>query len=445
MNFNQTQRVISSLLFLLALSAPLSAHAAPSDYEFLVQRNLDLREKLEALNKKYAELENERNVLIGHVRNLQQEKEKLQNARGNAPASAPVPAPADESRYAALETALTEVNDHLGSITQENVRVKRELAAAGKALEESEAAVKTLEREKAALNGQMEARKAELAKQEALISSLNKEKAARENQLKAVEGKDSKNKDLAVELAFARARESEAAARHRALLSENDRLTKDSREAAKVNASLMEEKKGAEQKWRKAKHDLDALRADFSRARRGRKRLEAKCAGLVRFQAKFGLEQKALKTRLEQSDEELKARRILQKEHESLIGKLTAEKSTLEARLAKYDAPAAAYVRKKNALSPGSKQRLDMHFNLAVAYDKTGMYKEEEREYLECLRIDPNDANVHYNLGILYDDKFNDNLKAIKYYKKYLQLRPTGGDAEQVRQWIMYAEQQQRL
>ena len=83
MNFNQTQRVISSLLFLLAaFCLPFSAHAAKSDYELLVQRNLELREKIGVLEQKYTDLENERNVLIGHVRNLQQEKERLVSARG---------------------------------------------------------------------------------------------------------------------------------------------------------------------------------------------------------------------------------------------------------------------------------------------------------------------------------------------------------------------------
>ena len=86
-----------------------------------------------------------------------------------------------------------------------------------------------------------------------------------------------------------------------------------------------------------------------------------------------------------------------------------------------------------------------MHFNLAVTYDKTKMYKAEEREYMECLRIDPHDANVHYNLGILYDDKLKNDAKAIKHYQKYLQLRPIGEDSEQVKEWIMHAEQQERL
>ena len=91
------------------------------------------------------------------------------------------------------------------------------------------------------------------------------------------------------------------------------------------------------------------------------------------------------------------------------------------------------------------KERLDMHYNLAVVYDSNGMYKDAEREYLKCLKIDPNDAGVHYNLGILYDDKLNQNNRAKNQYMKYLALRPMGENVTQVRQWITDIELSERL
>jgi len=54
------------------------------------------------------------------------------------------------------------------------------------------------------------------------------------------------------------------------------------------------------------------------------------------------------------------------------------------------------------------RERRDMHYNMAVVYAKEGRYIEAEAEYLRALRIDPSDAVVHYNLGILYDDELND-------------------------------------
>jgi len=91
------------------------------------------------------------------------------------------------------------------------------------------------------------------------------------------------------------------------------------------------------------------------------------------------------------------------------------------------------------------KERLNMHYNLAVAFDMHGMYGDAEREYLKCLKIDPLDAGVHYNLGILYDDKLNQDNKAMIYYKNFLRLRPKGEDAIQVREWLLNVEQAQRI
>jgi len=92
-----------------------------------------------------------------------------------------------------------------------------------------------------------------------------------------------------------------------------------------------------------------------------------------------------------------------------------------------------------------NKERLDMHYNMAVVYDKNGMYKDAEREYLKCLEIDPNDADVHYNLGILYDDKLNNDHRAANHYKKFLELRPMGDNATQVRVWLTRIELEDRV
>ena len=91
------------------------------------------------------------------------------------------------------------------------------------------------------------------------------------------------------------------------------------------------------------------------------------------------------------------------------------------------------------------KERLDMHYNLAVVYDMGGLYEDAKREYLKCLKIDPKDAGVHYNLGILYDDKLNNNRKAEYHYRQFLRYRSMGDDAMQVRKWLTSIELEERL
>ena len=466
----------------------------------LVERNLELRDKLDALEQKYTQLENERNVLIGHVRNLQQERENLAQAREEVAAG--------QLRYKEFQTATEQANEKLGFMTKERDQFKNELTEMKKAQEESQSTGKMLVSEKTASDKQiaklseeitvvakekeqlqqklsemknaqggsqpviktMEAERAALAKRlekmdvdmnaavaerdrlqkdfvdakktlgesQATVKALGSENVALNEQIGEVKDQLKKNqvtqKNLAIDLAFARAKEAELMARHQTMLAESDRLKADVQRLTRINEAL----KDAEQKWQQVKRGLDALRVDSRKMEVKNKKLESKIAKM-----------KILKTRSEKTQEELKALRMLQKEHEAMIGKLTSEKSILETRLARFDAPSgvspASYARQKGTLSPVNKQRLDMHFNLAVAYDKTKMYKAEEREYMECLRIDPADANVHYNLGILYDDKLNDNAKAIKHYEKYLELHPLGEELEQVKHWILQAEQQERL
>jgi len=90
-------------------------------------------------------------------------------------------------------------------------------------------------------------------------------------------------------------------------------------------------------------------------------------------------------------------------------------------------------------------QKLKMHYNMALAYNKLEMYREEEEEYKQCLKINSKDAFVHYNLAILYDDRLNRNEMAVKHYKKYLLFHPSGEGVAQVKEWLLHAEQQSRL
>ena len=48
----------------------------------------------------------------------------------------------------------------------------------------------------------------------------------------------------------------------------------------------------------------------------------------------------------------------------------------------------------------------------------------------------PTDADVHYKLGLLYDDKMNDPLNALHHFKRYLSIAPSGTHAADVKNFI---------
>jgi tetratricopeptide (TPR) repeat protein len=86
------------------------------------------------------------------------------------------------------------------------------------------------------------------------------------------------------------------------------------------------------------------------------------------------------------------------------------------------------------------KETLKFHYNLALIYDRNKDYNKAVNEYLEALKISPNDADSHYNLAVVYDDHLQDKKKAIEHYKKYLDIRPDSPDAKKVEYWITRAE-----
>jgi tetratricopeptide (TPR) repeat protein len=83
------------------------------------------------------------------------------------------------------------------------------------------------------------------------------------------------------------------------------------------------------------------------------------------------------------------------------------------------------------------KEKAPQHYyNLAVIYEDAGRYKEAVREYKKTLDLVPDNADIHYNLGIIYDDYLQDNEKANFYYGRYLELYPDAPDADIVREWM---------
>lgn len=226
-------------------------------------------------------------------------------------------------------------------------------------------------------------------------------------------------KEFAIKHAFYQAQEEQLKAEHQNLVAAYEGLKGDVRQLTQERQTLDERlqkmsqgKKAAEKKARQSQEKLKSVRADLK------------------------VKQKLLAKRNKVSSTE-------KRQWEKKIAGLTKGKKAVEKK--RRDAPVAPQGTETKVKALADKQSLDIHYNLALAYHKTKMYKEEEQEYLKCLKIDPDDAYVHYNLAILYDDKFNDNAKAIRHYRKYLDLSPLGEDTENVKVWMLHAEQDFRL
>ena len=56
--------------------------------------------------------------------------------------------------------------------------------------------------------------------------------------------------------------------------------------------------------------------------------------------------------------------------------------------------------------------------------------------YESALDGTPETADIHYKLGLLYDDKLSDPMNALHHFKRYIAVRPEGSHASEVKQFI---------
>lgn len=73
---------------------------------------------------------------------------------------------------------------------------------------------------------------------------------------------------------------------------------------------------------------------------------------------------------------------------------------------------------------------------LGIAYTKAGLFDEAIDAYTKSLSYGPNNAQIHYYLGLLYQKNRKDTEKAVFHFKKYLYLNPDAKNRQEVRYLI---------
>jgi tetratricopeptide (TPR) repeat protein len=76
------------------------------------------------------------------------------------------------------------------------------------------------------------------------------------------------------------------------------------------------------------------------------------------------------------------------------------------------------------------------HYNMGCVYKASRQYTRAQSEFMKALVIKEDDAAVHYNLGILYDDDLEMADKASTHYRRFLELATDDGDIHQVQEWL---------
>lgn len=166
---------------------------------------------------------------------------------------------------------------------------------------------------------------------------------------------------------------------------ENEKLQADAVSYLGVNASLQKEKDSLQSKMDAIQKTLEKNEDELGKAK----------LKLNVFEKKVVKEQGEYKVKLQKERDELKA--SIQSMEEAL-----------------------------------KKERGLYHYNLAVAYTQAKFYDEAIDAYEKSLTFDANNADAHYNMGLLYFDIKQDEERAAEHYRIYLKLKPDAEDKDEV-------------
>lgn len=77
-----------------------------------------------------------------------------------------------------------------------------------------------------------------------------------------------------------------------------------------------------------------------------------------------------------------------------------------------------------------------LYEDLGTAYTKAGLFDEAIDAYTKSLSYSPNNARIHYYLGLLYQKSLRDPQKAVFHLKKYLYIDRDAKDKDEVKYMI---------
>ena len=100
---------------------------------------------------------------------------------------------------------------------------------------------------------------------------------------------------------------------------------------------------------------------------------------------------------------------------------------------------AAAETAFKKAIDANASQVVAYN-ELGIIYRRSGRLEQAAFIYNEGLKIDPNDKNIHWNIGILYDSYLPNPVQALHHYEYYQQL--TQSEDRQLLSWISALREQ---
>jgi tetratricopeptide (TPR) repeat protein len=90
---------------------------------------------------------------------------------------------------------------------------------------------------------------------------------------------------------------------------------------------------------------------------------------------------------------------------------------------------------------PSPEELFKQHYNQGLVHDSMGDYKQALEEYKQALELMPMDADLHYNMAVIYDDNIKNKQQAAYHYQRYLDLNQHASDRIKVEAWLAKARE----
>ena len=83
-----------------------------------------------------------------------------------------------------------------------------------------------------------------------------------------------------------------------------------------------------------------------------------------------------------------------------------------------------------------TKDMANLYQELGTAYVQAKLFSLAIDAYTKALKLTPDNAEAHYNIGLLYQHSRNNSKKAVYHLKKYLQFNPETRNRKEVESLI---------
>lgn len=186
--------------------------------------------------------------------------------------------------------------------------------------------------------------------------------------------------------------------------------------------------------FQKLQEEAGRLDAEKAQIARDHETLQKDVVSYVAFNTTLQEETEQLRSRLTQSEALLEEQETQRQQLQDQVEKLRKQlaRTKIEQRKA-LTQEINDLTQKVKALEAGRQQEQSRYqYNLGVVYAQVQRYDEAIEAYQKSLDLNPNNADAHYNLGLLYERVKGEPDKAVWHYGKYLESNPHAEDRGEV-------------